>query len=321
MRCLALAQAWQDVDGQASLIAAELPDSLGDRLRGNGVSVTRITATPGASDDARNLVAHGSQIDAEWIVIDGDRFSCDFLEFVCNAGFRVLLIDDFANRPSFPANIIVNPNLGANLEKYRRCDSGTQFLTGARYALLRREFQRHFNRRVREQGQGALIAMGGSDPENMASRIVAALSNCSDLQITVVAGSAYADKDQLSRTPNVRLVFDAQEMADLMMESDIAITAAGGTLWELLCTGCAVLSFSRDAGGADILECLAKYGALINLGNMADFDPATLRSAVRDLASSVSERKRMAEKGQALVDGRGAKRVVEALKRTNPGAI
>jgi UDP-2,4-diacetamido-2,4,6-trideoxy-beta-L-altropyranose hydrolase len=323
MRCLALAQAWLDAGGQASLVASELPDSLADRLKASGVSVTHSTASPGSCDDARNLAAHGSQIDAEWMVIDGDRFGCDFLEAIRSAGFRILLIDDFANRPSFPADIIVNPNFGADPKKYRRCDSRVQLLTGPSYALLRREFQRHFNRCVREPGHRILISMGGSDPENMAPRIVAAISDCSDLQVTGVAGSAYTDKKNLLQKtiPAVRWVFDAQEMAGLMVESDIAITAAGGTLWELLCTGCAVLSFSRDAGGADILERLAKRGVVVNLGNVSGFDPVMLCSAVRELASSVSEREHMAKEGQALVDGLGAKRVMDAVKRANAGTI
>ena len=140
MRCLALAQAWQDAGGTVNLAVAELPDALSPRVTAEGVSLSRIHATPGGSEDAAETVAQAHRLSADWVVIDGDRFGSDFLEKVRAAGFRVLLIDDFADRESFPADLIVNPDLDDG-EPYRKRGATARLLMGPSYVLLRREFR------------------------------------------------------------------------------------------------------------------------------------------------------------------------------------
>src|SRR5260370_26639481 len=112
MRCLAVAQAWQDAGGTANLAAAELPDALSPRLTAEGVTLSRVHAKPGGPEDAAETVAQAHRLRADWVVIDGDRFGSDFLETVLAPGFRVLLIDDFADRDSFSADLVVNPIFG-----------------------------------------------------------------------------------------------------------------------------------------------------------------------------------------------------------------
>src|ERR1700687_5300253 len=51
MRCLALAEAWQDAGGTVSLVVAELPDALLLRVTAEGVSLSRVHASPGGPED------------------------------------------------------------------------------------------------------------------------------------------------------------------------------------------------------------------------------------------------------------------------------
>ena len=141
MRCLALAQAWQDAGGTVSLVVAELPDELLLRVTAEGVALSRVHASPGGPEDAGETVAQARRLRVDWVVIDGDRFGTDFLETVRAAGFRVLLIDDFADRESFPADLIVNPNLDDDGEPYRKRGATARLLMGPSYVLLRRKFR------------------------------------------------------------------------------------------------------------------------------------------------------------------------------------
>src|ERR1035441_5678902 len=106
MRCLALAEAWQDAGGEAIFAFAELPLALEYRLTRSGISLQRLKTIPGSAEDALATIARASQLSANWIVVDGDRFGTDFLTTVQNARVRVLLIDDFAERKFFPADLI-----------------------------------------------------------------------------------------------------------------------------------------------------------------------------------------------------------------------
>jgi spore coat polysaccharide biosynthesis predicted glycosyltransferase SpsG/GNAT superfamily N-acetyltransferase len=324
MRCLALAQAWQDAGGTVSLAVAELPDALSPRVPAEGVTLSRIDATPGGSEDAAETIAQAHRLSADWVVIDGDRFGSDFLETVRAAGFRVLLIDDFAGRKSFPADLIVNPDLDDG-EPYRKRGATARLLMGPPYVLLRREFRQETERKeIRQTGNRILVTLGGSDPENLTPRIANALAHCSDLEVTLIAGAGYDKANELRklRASNLRVVFNPPNMAQFMKDSDQAIIAMGGTLWELLSMGCAVLSYSRNDVQARMMQVLSHRGVVVDLGETRHFDPAKLVASVKDMVDSYRARERMIRLGRTLVDGLGAARVVEAAQRSGgQGAV
>ncbi len=317
MRCLALAQAWQDAGGTATLAEAELPDALLPRVTAEAVSVTRVHAKPGGPEDAAETVALAQRLGADWVVIDGDRFGSDFLETVRAARFRVLLIDDFADRESFPADLIVNPDLDDG-EPYRKRGATARLLMGPSYVLLRREFRQETEEKeIRQTGNRILVTLGGSDPENLTPKIANALAHCSDLEVTVIAGAGYDKVNELRkvRASNLRTVFNPPGMAQFMKDSDQAIIVAGGTLWELLSMGCAVLSYSRNIMQAHVIQALAHRGAVVDMGETRHFDRAKLVASVKELADSRGARERMRNLGRTLVDGLGANRVVEVAQR------
>ena len=300
MTALALAQAWQDAGGTASLAVAELPDALSPRVTAEGVSVSRIHATPGGPEDAAATVALAQRLSADWVVIDGDRFGSDFLETVRAAGFRVLLIDDFADRKSFPADLIVNPDLDDDGDVYRKRGATAQLLMGPSYVLLRREFRQETEKReIRQTGNRILVTLGGSDPENLTPKIANALAHCSDLEVTVIAGAGYDKGNELRklRASNLRVVFNPPNMAQFMKDSDQAIIVAGGTLWELLSMGCAVLSYSRNIMQAHVIQALSHRGAVVDMGETRHFDRAKLVASVKELVDSRGARERMTKPG------------------------
>jgi len=315
MRCVALAQAWQDAGGTVCFAAAEMPDALSSRLIAEGVSLNRIYASPGGPEDASVTCAQARQVGADWVVIDGDRFGSDFLETVRAAGFCVLLIDDFAAREYFPVDLIVNPNLDDDEGPYRKRGATARLLMGPSYVLLRREFRERLTKReIRQAGNRVLVTLGGSDPENLTSKIVDALAYCSGLEVTVVVGAAYEKANELQelKTNNVRVLFNPPNMAQVMRDSDQAIIAAGGTLWELLFMGCAVLSYSRNLVQTRVAEALSQRGVLVDMGETRNFDKGALTLSVKEMVDSHLRREYMTNLAQTLVDGGGTKRVVAA---------
>jgi UDP-2,4-diacetamido-2,4,6-trideoxy-beta-L-altropyranose hydrolase len=321
MRCVALGQAWQDGGGAVMIATAELPHLLFPRLSAEAVSLLRVYATPGSPDDARETAAQAHRLKADWVVIDGDRFGSDYLEIVRTGGSRVLLIDDFADRESFPADMIVNPNFGDDGESYRKRGATARLLIGPSYVLLRREFRLgEATTQTRQNGNKILVTLGGSDPENLAPKIADVLAHGSDLEITVIAGPGYIKIDELRKLSgkNLKIVFNPPNVAELMKDSDQAIIAAGGTLWELLSMGCAVLSYSRNRVQKRVVQALSHRGVVVDMGETRHFDPAKLVVSVKDLVDSIVTRDCMTALGRKLVDGLGTTRVVEECRLEVP---
>jgi UDP-2,4-diacetamido-2,4,6-trideoxy-beta-L-altropyranose hydrolase len=324
MRCLAMAQAWKRAGGEAVFAIAESPEALINRLVGEGFNSISFPVVPASSDDFELLLAHVRRLEAKWVVIDGDHFDSEFLLRLNNFGVRTLLLDDFAARSSFPVDIVVNPNYGAKEEPYRLSGFRGELLLGESYVLTRSEFVSHAfeNRTVRKFGNSILVTLGGSDPDNLSAKILDAIAELSDFKITLIAGAGYAHRTDLTALAggNLQVLQDARDMPTLMRNADMAIIAGGGTLWELLHMGCAVLSYSRNSLQASVLGELADKGTLVDMGPLSRFSGPALVAKVRELANSDKIRKSIAVAGHQLIDGRGAQRVVEKLTAAHGGA-
>jgi UDP-2,4-diacetamido-2,4,6-trideoxy-beta-L-altropyranose hydrolase len=315
MRCLALAQAWEDSGGQAVFAIAEAPLGVKQRLTTEGFSVLRVAGLPGSVTDAKTTTALANQLDAAWVVVDGDRFGAAFLTRLHSSGRRILLLDDFADRPAFPAHIVVNPNLGASWRDYRDKVSRHALLLGPSYVFLRREFTSPRTQRTfPESARKILVTLGGSDPENLAPRIAHILAGIPGYEVTVVMGPGYR-KSIPSNPKNhkLRILRNPTNIRQLMETADVAVIAGGGTLWELLYLGCAVLSYARNPVQQRIVEELAEKGAATHLGATQKFDPAVLAISLAEVAKSKTTRIKMAEVGRQIVDGRGALRVLSVM--------
>ncbi|MGO8795559.1 MAG: UDP-2,4-diacetamido-2,4,6-trideoxy-beta-L-altropyranose hydrolase [Candidatus Sulfotelmatobacter sp.] len=314
MRCLGLAQAWQDAGGRAVFATAEAPVALEQRLESEGFSIERIAEVPGEMADAKATAELARRLHCSWLVVDGDRFGANFLEYLKSPGLHVLLIDDFAQRESFPADLILNPNLGVSEGEYRK--RVAPLLLGEKYVLLRREFATpQAGRTLHEKASKILVTMGGSDPENLTPRIVESLAPLGH-EITVIVGPGYSHLAEVGQigSSNVRILLNSSNMAEIMAQSDLAVIAAGGTLWELLSMGCIVLSYARNFVQARVVEELEKKGVVRNLGATKDFDGVRLSAAIETLARSKELREQMSSIGRRLVDACGATRAVQAMR-------
>jgi UDP-2,4-diacetamido-2,4,6-trideoxy-beta-L-altropyranose hydrolase len=296
---------------------AEMPPAIEQRLAGEGFSIARMPKPAGGSEDADATVKLARERGAAWVAIDGDRFDVAFLQRVKSGVASVLLIDDFAERESFPADLILNPNLDSTEGPYRKRGTLTPLLLGERYVMLRREFTAwRRERSFPEKGRKILVTLGGSDPDNLTPKISEALGLLPSYETTVIAGPGYRYLRELerARTPNVRVVVNAANMRELMAQADLAVIAGGGTLWELLYMGCAVLSYARNPLQSCVVATLASMNILADMGNTEGFSGPALIAKVKELSSSASLRERIANAGRRLIDGKGVQRVVEKMK-------
>ncbi len=322
MRCLALAQAWQDAGGDVVFAMAQSTPSVEDQLRSEHMGVFHVAAADDSRRAAEQVVELARGRHAEWVVVDGPSFDASFVLGMKAAGLRVLQIDDFGNASDNPADIILNQNLGADESQYRSRKPYTRLLLGTSYALLRREFTsgRRGRREFPEVGRRLLVTLGGTDPKNLTLLVLQSLemAEIPGLETTVVVGCLDRRLPDIKRaaacgSSNMRILVDPRNMPELMFSSDVAVIAAGVTLWELLYMGCAVLSYARNPIQAQVISDLERRGTVRNLGAAPESDGGRLNSTLREIAESKILREQMAGAGRRIVDGQGAARVLQAL--------
>src|SRR5689334_24006081 len=179
MRCLALAQAWQDLGGRVVFAMTEVTPSVQARLRSEDASLIQFSGTAGTLDDARQTVDSASKYQAKWVVVDGYQFGTDYQRALADSGLKSLFVDDNGHCDYYSANVVLNQNVYADEAAYVKRATHTKLLLGLRYAMLRREYSnmQAWQRFVPEVARKVLITMGGSDPMNLSVRILRALPN------------------------------------------------------------------------------------------------------------------------------------------------
>ena len=113
MRCLALAQQWQQKNGAVFFVSAEITPTLSERLKAESMETAVITAAPGSIEDAEQTLAHASACEATWIVADGYVFGVAWQKHIKDSGLRLLVIDDYGHSEHYHADIILNQNASA----------------------------------------------------------------------------------------------------------------------------------------------------------------------------------------------------------------
>lgn len=321
LRCLALAQAWQDAGGQAVFAMNQPLSSLRERLLNEGFQVVTIEAPPSSSADANCTAQLACRLHASWVVVDGYHFCPDYYRELKTAKLKVLMIDDRAASTDYVVDIVLNQNAYVHESLYTSSKAVPKLLLGLQYVLLRRDFAQWsgWSRPIPELGSRVLVTMGGTDPDNLTLHAVNALKHAGDpqLEVTVLVGRANphiaALEQACSGVAGFCLQREVRDIPKLMAASDAALLAGGGTLWEALFMGCCVLSFARDKTQRAIVSQLGKDGLLRDLGDADSMDSVALASAILDLCHSRERRSRMSALARQQVDGKGATRVCQHL--------
>jgi len=319
MRCLALAQAWRKT-GSVVFAVAQCTPALEERVRGEGFEVRKLPVEPGTRGDEQATTSLALQAGAIWVVVDGYQFGADYQRAIKSAGLRLLFFDDYGHADYYCADLVINQNSGADAGTYTRREPYTRLLLGSRYVLLRSEFLtwQDWRRETPTVARRVLVTLGGSDPSNVTGKVVKALRMVEDVEGVVVVGgsnphwsSLKADRRKLATA--FELVVDPKNMPELMARADIAITAAGATLWEMAFMGLPSLVILLADNQRINAEFAKRTGLGIYLGWHKDVNPQRVAGALTAFAHDRQRREVISEELRKMVDGQGAMRVVGAM--------
>lgn len=314
--------------------------ALGDELTARGVRVTllgevrgvpwlqdqvgsrglEVVPAPGEPDA---LAAAAVRLGLDAVVLDGYHLDTGSGSALRAAGVTVLSVLDETFGAGQDADLYLDQNFGA----VARSDvpTGRQLL-GLGHALFRDEVLRHRPDGPRGAVTGTprvLAVFGGSDPY-AAAPVVLPLVLAAGRPVHVVAVAARPEvADRLAAVPtapgqHVEVVAPTPDLAALAATCDLAVTAAGSSVWEFLCLGLPALLVcvvDNQAPGYDAVTGQGLAEPFGHLSRLRD-DPTARDAATATLARLLDDparRTALSEQGMALVDGRGRARVADAL--------
>lgn len=323
MRCLALAEAWQDSGGDVTFLASIDAPAIEAKLKSEGMELRRPKSTSGSIEDAAGTVSLSRMKDVQWVVVDGYHFCSDYQKFLKDAKLNILTIDDMNYTNNYSADIILNQNIHAHRSLYRNKAPYTRLLLGTNYALLRREFLKYrgWMRTHSNEAHKILVTLGGSDPDNVSLKVINALKqlDIADMEYKIVIGPANLNIEYLRQSiegasQRFELLTDISNMSELMAWADISVSAGGSTCWELAFMGLPNLILILADNQKEIANGLDSAEVAINVGWHSSVSSNVLANALLNLIQNPEERGRMSERGRKLVDGLGASKVISTMK-------
>lgn len=266
------------------------------------------------------------------ILVDSYYVTDEYLAAIGNFG-RVCLMDDMQNH-RFPVDVVINYNVFADETTYfqlYKCGYDeivrryainkswdVQFYLGGAYAPLREQFQ-NVDYSVKEQVEQVLITTGAGDADNIAGEVLDRIYR-EELTYHVLVGRFSPHlagwQERAAECSNILVHFDVQDMAGLMKDCDLAVTAGGSTVYELAAVGVPFIGFAY----AENQELLVKYLGAKDVAGCGGNWHLNREDCMERLelwfdrfCSDYEMRLDYGRKAHDMVDGLGAERLAKAL--------
>ena len=237
---------------------------------------------------------------------------------------KVAYLDDL-QLFDYPADLLINYDVipESRSASYQAAyQNAARTLLGASYTPLRAQFT-DLQPYCRDRVSNILVTTGGSDPYHFCLRLIVAFRENSFLhlcQLHVVVGRLNEDKDKLYKLadelPFLQLHENVSDMASLMASCDLAVSAAGTTLYELCAAGVPSMSFCLADNQLTAAKAFDVAGAIPCAGDIrrsCDEVLGNVMNFVTYMSENSKKRKAALETMRQLVDGKGAMRIAKAL--------
>jgi UDP-2,4-diacetamido-2,4,6-trideoxy-beta-L-altropyranose hydrolase len=334
MRCIALTQALKKKGYNAIFVSRKLDLASEDILSRYDLNLELLENDIDENQDADLTSRIAQNHGARCIMVDHYGLHEGFRTTLKNKGFHLFVVDDIPKQSRITADVILNQNIGSqSLEPvYKKiAPDAKALLLGEKYVMFREDilsrgesvrFLRSRKLEVlqqRKRNPNILVTFGGTDSMGLSPRIIEVLKDIpSDLfqQIYVALGSNVsssvltATKTAIRDLPAADL-FINPDIAALMEDADVAVTAGGSTVYELAFMGVAQVILKI----AENQDLVCRYFAQ-NKSAQVLFSPIKkedLTKAILDLLHNrdlISEYSRM---NMDIIDGMGVDRVIDGI--------
>lgn len=258
------------------------------------------------------------------LVCDSYSFTKDYfnnLKCKTDNTVKIVYMDDLCD-DIYPVDMLINYNAYAHTLNYEgKYDDSVQLLLGPMYAPLRPQFAGQYSKNTYGQRQ-VLIASGGGDPYGVCLALmeeIAQRKELMDIDFYVVAGGQ-TDSDRMVRlawcSHNIFIEKNVTEMAKLMSQCDVAISAAGTMLTELCAMKVPAIEYVMADNQQQNSDYYTSQGLMIDGGDVREDVKAAAKHMVNELCDLLDDDLRLMDMKKRLAgicDGQGATRIAKEI--------
>ena len=271
----------------------------------------------------------GDNVDGVFSIVDSYTANQKTYEEIAALSKRALYIDD-TNRLEYPRGIVISPSLCRDKLSYNQIKDRA-YIAGKNYVMLRKEFSPPTIRVIREKIETFLILMGGADTLNVVPKALKCIANM-DLEnhiIHIVATKNYDNLEEINKVitdiekehtirVETQIGLNAKELRVLMETSDLSISAAGQTIYELIATKLPFVCIKTADNQSRNIECLMEEGIIQEFTDFStpvnhhEDQMKMLKSLIED-SLKIQVRQNQVEKMMGMSIVGGASRIIDKL--------
>lgn len=191
---------------------------------------------------------------------------------------RLAVIDD-NNRLNYKNGIIINPSLfGDSLDYIKNKDC--KYLLGSEYVILRKPFRKRFEKLISKEITSVTVTMGGTDVLNLTPAIVDAVRHSLP---SVFINAVTANPSAVNESENIKFFsnLNADEMIDVLIRSDIVISAGGQTCNELVQLNTPSILVRAAENQLNNINAMVKHGFSLEL------DRNNIKGGIKNLITAL----------------------------------
>lgn len=255
-------------------------------------------------------------IGSDIVIVDSYLADYSIYEKISNLAKIPVFIDDTL-RLDYPPGVIINTTINKKFKKQAEKDNKI-YLLGTEFCMLKKEFWDVPIKQINKEIKNILITFGGTDEKNLTPRLLKDLkSYFPDLKKNVIIGKGYHNISEIEdlKDQKCNLIYfpTSEEMKNIMLESDIAITAGGQTIYELATVGVPAITIATADNQINNVESCAELGINYHAGWWEDkniYD--TILNKILKL-KDIEIRKEMISLGRKYIKSDGSRKIVDFL--------
>jgi len=269
--------------------------------------------------EKKEIIDHIRDKKINILIVDSYNVTNEYFSEIKEKVDKLVYIDDI-NAFDYNVDVLINYSISAKEKDYKSSYKNRKLLLGPQYALIRKEFQNFPSREIAEEVSEIMITSGSTDYFSTIQFILEAVLKDDYLKskkINVIIGKGFKNTESIaqiaSNNPKVILHQNISDLSQIMLSSDIAISAGGSTLYELCACGTPALSYIIAENQTDSAQTMSKKGYIECLGWYNELSADEIVKKLKYLSRNYEKRKELSAKMQKLVDGKGAERVAEKI--------
>lgn len=238
-------------------------------------------------------------------------------EYMCNLkemGYFIVNFEDLGIGSKY-ADVLINA-------LYERTDPPENSYFGHKYVCLRDEFIIFPFKDVKPNVKEILIIFGGSDPNNLTLRTLRSIEKLglTNVKINVILGLGYECYDELqiyineliNKDYRIEVNKNIKIMAKHIVNSDVAVTSNGRTVYEIASLGVPCISISQNEREMRHLFSYICRG-IKNLGVESNVTEEIIASTLKEIINDYDLRKNMSKSMAEFNLIKGTDRVIKLI--------